>query len=174
MLAHRFSASSPRKALRTRFRKDKMAAVKPQAHAPLTADMEAALQLLARSTDRALVRLYSQSWVLESDKRNGVNQLTAESIEAGRPVSDRPVVHTHTVDGLVAARALAPHRPQAKRPRLQRPGPGRSHPAVAGERATARSDAGFRPASLATWSGFILVSQSAITVFRRMDGPLAT
>lgn len=90
--------------------------MKPPEHAPLTADMEAALQLLARSTDSALVRLHSQWWVLESDARGGVNQLTAESLQAGRPVFDRPVVHTHTVDALVRRARLRLTGPKRKGP----------------------------------------------------------
>lgn len=93
-----------------------MFAMKPPAHAPLTAAMEAALQLLARSTDNALVRLHSQWWVLESDARGGVNQLTKESLEAGHPVYDRPTVHTHTVEALVRRARLRLTGPKRKGP----------------------------------------------------------
>lgn len=78
--------------------------------------MEAALQLLARFTDNALVRLHSQWWVLESDARGGVNQLTKESLEAGHPVYDRPTVHTHTVEGLVRRARLRLTGPKRKGP----------------------------------------------------------
>ena len=78
--------------------------------------MEAALQLLARSTDTALVRMQSEWWVLESDARRGVSQLTAESLQAGHPVYDCPVVHTHTVNALVRRARLRLTGPKRKGP----------------------------------------------------------
>lgn len=54
--------------------------------------------------------------MLESDARSGVNQLLAESLQVGRPVFDRPVVHTHTVNALVRRARLRITGPKRKSP----------------------------------------------------------
>jgi hypothetical protein len=69
----------------------------PMQHAPLTTEMQAALDFLEASGDRALVRLYSQWWVRESDGKAGVRALTS-----GEASSEIVVVRTGTVKGLVA------------------------------------------------------------------------
>ena len=70
----------------------------PLQHSPLTKEMQGLLDHMAEAGDRALVRMYSQWWVRESDHRQG---FTYERAASGEVKETCVVFRTGTVKGLV-------------------------------------------------------------------------